>query len=177
MNLRKSVGPVAARAPGFTLVELLIAISIMAVLLAMAAPYFGNAALSGQLSANANNLVAAVSQARTEAIKRNAVATLCVSSNGSACTTGGWETGWIIKATVSGADTVLHYQPPAPSGFKISESGSATSIAFPPIGLMSSSYSFKVCRATPTIGSQERSVSVGTTGRVSVTKSYTASCS
>ena len=167
----------AWRPTGFTLIELMVTIAIMGILLAIAAPYFGDAALSGQLSGLSNNLVSTVSQAKGEAIKRNAAATMCSSSNGTSCTGGGWEEGWILKAMVSGVDTVLHVQPAAPQGFKITETGGATSIAFPPIGLMTSSYTFKVCRATPSVGVQDRSVSVSTTGRVAVTRGATGTCS
>lgn len=177
-HVTRAVGR-ARRLAGFTLIELVVVIAIVAVLLALATPYFGNAALNGQLTGLANTLVATMSQARGEAIKRNATATLCMSSDGATCTTtGGWEQGWILKAMVSGTDTVLHSQPAAPGGFKITETiGGATSIAFPPIGLMSSSYAFKVCRATPSVGAQDRSVTLSTTGRVGVTKTATGTCS
>ncbi len=167
------------RQRGFTLIELLITIAIMAILMAVAAPYLENATISGKLSSSANSLLASASLARGEAIKRNTATSLCMSSDGATCaTTGGWEQGWIVTTTVSGTTTVLQHQQAAPAGFKITETGSsATTIAFPPIGLLASGYTFKVCRATPTVGSQERELKIGTTGRLYVQRTATGTCS
>lgn len=167
---------------GFTLIELITTIAIVAVLLALAAPFFGNASLSGQLSANSNNLLGAMSMARSEAIKRNANVTLCMSGDGATCnTTGGWEQGWIVTAAVSGATSVLRTQPAAPSGYRITGTNSAGSavstITFPPIGLIASKYTFKVCRNAPTVGAQDRSLVLTTTGQISITRTATGTCS
>jgi type IV fimbrial biogenesis protein FimT len=67
---------------GFTLVELMLAIAIFAILLAIAVPSFRDASLGSRLSSIANNMIASAQLARSEAIKRNAVITLCASSNG-----------------------------------------------------------------------------------------------
>lgn len=150
---------------GFTLIELLVVITVTAVLLGLAAPSFQEASLSSKLSSNANRLVASTAMARSEAIKRNAVTTLCVSTDAATCAgTGGWEKGWVI---LSGT-TVLHYEQPAPNGFKITEAGSIHTISFQSTGVGSTQATFTVCRATPTVGSQEREVRVTATGRTSV---------
>lgn len=169
------------RRQGFTLIELIVTIAIVAILMALAAPFFGNASLSGQLAANANNLLASMTLARSEAIKRNGSVTLCISTDGATCaTTGNWEQGWIVTATVSGATSVLRYQQAAPRGYVIrgTDSGGTTvrTVSFPPVGLLASNYSFKVCRQTPTVGAQDRAVSLSTTGRANVTRTTTGSC-
>jgi type IV fimbrial biogenesis protein FimT len=160
---------------GFTLIELLVVITVTAVLLSLAAPSFQEASLSSKLSGNANRLVASATMARSEAIKRNAVTTLCVSSNGSSCAgSGGWETGWIVM----NAGTVLHREQPAPAGYKITAASAIHTMTFHPSGVGATQATFTVCRATPTPGSQEREVRVSSTGRASVKKPATAgSCS
>src|ERR1700736_4315457 len=70
---------------GVTLVELMVALSILSVLLYIATPSFRDAGLPSQLRAISNNIVAATKMARSEAIKRNATVTLCVSSDGQTC--------------------------------------------------------------------------------------------
>jgi len=157
---------------GFTLIEAMIAITLMAILLTFAVPSFNNAALGSQLRASANELAASAHLARSEAIKRNAVITLCMSSDGENCSTsGGWEQGWII---LSG--TTLQRQTSAPAGLKIT-AGGITSLSFQPIGAGSTAATFTVCRATPSVGHEERVVTIDATGRPWIKRTTNAACS
>lgn len=145
---------------GFTLVETMMAIAVMVILVAIAVPSFKDASLNSQLRASANTLAAAAYFARGEALKRNAVVTLCMSSNGSTCaTSGGWEQGWIV---VSG--TTLRTEGAAPSGLRIT-AGGLTSLSFQPTAVGATAATFSVCRATPTVGREEREVRIDATGR------------
>ncbi|MHB1054096.1 MAG: GspH/FimT family pseudopilin [Thiobacillus sp.] len=159
---------------GFTLIELMVTISILAILLMIAVPSFIEVTLGSKLGAYANNLAASAHLARSEAIKRNAVVTLCVSSNGTSCASGGWEQGWIVRAADG---TVVQRQQALPAGFKATETGGATSIGFQPSGVGAAAATLTVCRATPTAGGQERVVTISPTGRPNVTKTTTGSCS
>jgi type IV fimbrial biogenesis protein FimT len=157
---------------GFTLIEAMIAVTLMALLAMLAVPSFNAAVLSGQLRASANNLVASAHLARSEGIKRNSVVTLCASSNGTSCIAGGWEQGWVV---LSGT-TVLERQLGAPEGLKIS-AGGITSLSFQPTGAGATAATFTVCRATPSVGSEERVVTIDATGRPWVRRTTAASCS
>lgn len=159
---------------GFTLVELMVTIAVMAILLMIAVPSFIDLVLGSKLGAYANNFAASAYMARSEAIKRNAVVTLCVSSNGTSCAAGGWEQGWIVRATDG---TVVQHQQALPSGFKGSEAGGATSVAFQPSGVGAAFVQLTICRATPSVGTQERVVTISTTGRPTVTKTTAGVCS
>ena len=162
------------RAAGFSAVELMVTVAIIAILLALAVPSFTNATLSSQLAATANRLTGSATMARSEAIKRNANVTVCMSSNGTSCaTTGGWEQGWIM---LSGT-TVLLQEQAANVGFKMNVvPTTATSLVFDATGVGTTQADFTVCRATPTVGSQERVVSVSATGRISVKKTTASAC-
>lgn len=81
--------PAAQRSRGFTLIELMVTITVAAVLLTIALPSFVNTTLNSKLRATANNLSAAVMLSRSEAIKRNAATQLCPSDNDSSCS-GDW---------------------------------------------------------------------------------------
>jgi type IV fimbrial biogenesis protein FimT len=157
---------------GVTLVELMVALSVLAILLAIAAPSFRDAGLPSQLRAVANNVVAATQIARSEAIKRNATVTLCVSSDGATCGTGNWQQGWIVI----GGGAVLHSEPAAPVGYRVTPAAGSNALTFDSTGLGASPDSFTVCRLTPTAGSQERVVTITATGHVSVKMTTTGVC-
>ncbi len=92
---------------GYTLVELLVTIALASVLLSVAVPSFRNLTVSNRLTTQANEFVAAIALARSEAIKRNASVTLCRASNATAtacaAASGDW-TDWIVR---SPAGTVI----------------------------------------------------------------------
>jgi len=155
---------------GFTLIEMMVVISILGILLAIAMPSFSEALLSSKLRSYANNLVASVHLARSEAIKRNAVVTLCASSDGTSCS-GDWKYGWVI---LSAGDAVIQTQQAVDVNFKIT--GTNTTLSFQPTGVGATQDAITICRETPTTGSQERVVTISATGRPSVTKTSAGSC-
>lgn len=165
---------------GFTLVELMITVAVFAVLLAIMVPSYSDMTLGSKLRSQANDLVAGAVLARSEAIKRNQLVTLCASSTGTSCV-GSWAAGWIV---ITAGNVVLHKHAAAASGFQIN-AGTVTRLAFTPTGVGVTPtptsavppFTLTVCRKTPSVGSQERVVSVSPTGRPSVTKTNTGSCS
>jgi type IV fimbrial biogenesis protein FimT len=56
---------------GFTLVELLVTMAVMAILMSLAAPSFSNLIASNRISSETNALIGALSLARSEAIRRS----------------------------------------------------------------------------------------------------------
>lgn len=156
---------------GFTLIELMVTIAVMAILLAIAVPSFTDAVLGSKLSSYANNFVASAHLARSEAIKRNTAVTLCASADGASCATaGGWQQGWIV---LSGT-TVIQRQQALPAG--LSFTGGAHSIIYQSSGINAISTTLTLCRATPSVGSQQREISISATGHPSVTKTTSTSC-
>jgi len=181
---------------GFTLIELMVAIMVLAILLGVAVPSFRDAALSSRLTAYANDLVASAQIARSEAIKRNSIVTLCASKNGTSCGVdagAGWEAGWIVLApprnivvptdaeddddgfeTLEIPAEVVQRQPPLSSEFRF-PAGGVLSINFPPTVVGVTPATFKVCRASP-VGKQERIVSITASGLTSVKTETKRAC-
>lgn len=82
---------------GVTLIELIIVLTIVGILAALAGPGLQKFVSSNRLTAQVNDLLADMSLARSEAIKRNVSAGICESTSGTACTTSGnWSTGWLV---------------------------------------------------------------------------------
>lgn len=159
---------------GFTIVEMMVTIAIVAILLTVGIPSFRDAILNTRLTSLANELIASVQFARSEAIKRNAVVLLCASANGSACaTTGSWEQGWVV---LTEAGDVLQRHEGLQAGWKITEAGGGRTLTFRPTGFGATTASLRVCRANP-LGNSERVVTVGPTGGTSVQRTSTGSCS
>ena len=92
---------------GFTLVELLVTISIATILLTMAVPSFSDFVKDNRMVTQTNDFVTALNLARSEAIRRGSRVTVCKSSSGTACTAGGnWEQGWIVFVDADGDGAV-----------------------------------------------------------------------
>lgn len=88
------------RYQGFTLIELVVAISVLAIIVAMAVPSFTSLINSNRLATNANELVASVQLAKMESLRRNMRVGVCESSNGTICTDGDNWAQWITIADV-----------------------------------------------------------------------------
>jgi type IV fimbrial biogenesis protein FimT len=92
-----------ARHLGFTLIELMVTVSVLAILLAIAIPSFQQTIASTRLSTATNDLYASLAQARSDAIRQGVRMTVCKSSDSTSCTTGTstWSAGWltVVDAT------------------------------------------------------------------------------
>jgi type IV fimbrial biogenesis protein FimT len=87
-----------AKQSGFTLLELMIAIALLAVLLSFGIPNFRDFVRNARMAAAANDLLADMNFARSEAIKRRVPITLCKSDDAATCddsTTSEFR-GWIV---------------------------------------------------------------------------------
>lgn len=74
-----------ARMSGFTLVELMVTIAVLAIVLAIGIPSFAGLTNRNRLAAAANELVATLQTAKMEAIRRNARVVICPTANGTSC--------------------------------------------------------------------------------------------
>jgi type IV fimbrial biogenesis protein FimT len=183
---------------GFSLVELLVTISIVAVLLALAIPSMDDAALNGKLRSQANAFLSTLHLARSEAIKRNGRVVVCKSADGAACVAdgdaSGWDQGWIVfhdrnNDGVSDPDGVnntdeggggddeslIERHQPLAVGFSLTGNASVDDyISFNPSGAAVSTAgafvagTLTLCRYAPTIANRGREIVLSSAGRARI---------
>lgn len=103
---------------GFTLVELMVVVALIAIVAAIAAPNLRAFLVRAEVRAAVNDWALALQLAKSEAIKQNRQVTLCPSTTGSGCTsTASYEVGWIVKTgttTWTNGDRILADYMPLP---------------------------------------------------------------
>lgn len=108
------------RQSGFTLIELMVTIAVLAVLLGLALPSFQGSLRSNRVATATNDMLASLALARSEAIRSTRGGGVCASNDGATCG-GTWGDGWLVWAdangsgTLDGGETVLRYSRGNPS--------------------------------------------------------------
>ena len=81
---------------GFSLLELLVTLGVAAIVLSVGVPGFVGVVQNNRAATQANEVVTALSLARSEAVRRSARIGVCQSADGLTCGGAGWEDGWIV---------------------------------------------------------------------------------
>jgi len=137
---------------GFGLIELLVAIAIVAILTATALPSFREMSRRMNVTENTNNIVAALNTAKSSASKLGAIVGLVGSGND-------WSAGgWVVRSdsnfdsTLTSADTLIAQYPALPSGYTLKtkvSGGNDAQIIFGPQGALAApatAVDVNVCR-------------------------------
>jgi len=91
---------------GLTLIELITTVSIVAILATVAVPSFSDLRHDSERTTAVNGFIHALFLARSEAIKRGQVVSICKSVDGSTCAhkPAQWQGGWIVFANTDRDD-------------------------------------------------------------------------
>ena len=158
------------RRRGFTLPELVFTLALAAGLLAWGVPNFREARLNAARTREVNQFLQAVYLARSEAIKRNAVVSLCPSLDAASCAPAGtdWERGWILFVNTDrdapaqrdpGEELLRVYSPWTDGHVEANRS----TLSFRPFGQMGVTATFAFCDQRGSAAA--RAVIVSQTGR------------
>jgi len=135
---------------GFTLIELMVTLSVLAILLSIAVPSLLSFTIRNRLVAVNNDLMTAINLARSEAIKRGSNVSLCKSNTNTSCS-GTWSNGWIVfvdNGTIGDAtdDTILRVHQGIPSGYSLNATNNFTNfVSYKRDGSANNIGTFVVC--------------------------------
>lgn len=96
---------------GFTLIELMMVLVVMAIVFSIAMPAFRTMFANNQSITISEDVIAAVNLARSEAVKRGKLVSICRTTTGATATpacasaTGDWNTGFIVYIDKSATET------------------------------------------------------------------------
>ncbi len=176
-------------ATGYSMVELLVVLTLLSVLASMAVPSM-TAMINTQRSTSLGNaLLASLNLARNEAIKRNSRTVLCKSADGLSCTnSGGWQQGWIMfqdvnnNALLDAGEQVIHLQGAASQGLSLTgNTNVANYVSYSASGsakLVSGAFqagTFRLC-LDPVVVGDVRQIILSSTGRARSKKGLASDC-
>lgn len=180
---RRGGGAGSPRPVGFTLLELVITVAVLAIALGIAIPSFQGITNRNRLTSVANEVVAAMQLTRMEAIRRNQRVVMCPSTNGTTCSGADWMR-MIVREADAGGVVVREFRFNG-QGLAIKSSSNVddnnqiafTSSGFARVGgTTNASGGLSVCSAKLPVAENTRDVMVAVSRISVVTRNGTAAC-
>jgi type IV fimbrial biogenesis protein FimT len=166
------------RNAGFSLLELITAMTVLAILIGLAIPSFRQTIDNNRLIGANNDFVSALNFARSEALKRANPVSVCSSTNATACSgSRNFSNGWIAFAdanangTLDGAETVMHAWPATETNFTLTATSRAF-VRYSSTGTSAFAETFGLLK-TGCTGNHARTITVTVTGRI---RTVTSAC-
>lgn len=146
-----------SRPRGFTIIELIVTMAVVAILATVAVPNFIDIMTKRRIAGYVNEFSSALAFARSEAIRRGVPVSVCKSANGTSCG-GTWSGGWIVfvnndndnPAAVDSGEAVLRVSPALSTGFTANASSTnnkfANDVTYDRLGMANDIGTVAFCR-------------------------------
>jgi type IV fimbrial biogenesis protein FimT len=190
------------RVHGFTLIEAMVTIAILAIIISIGVPSLRGVMVSNKMAFISNEFGSALQQTRALAIARNSCATICAAAditststytsancNPASAAVNDFHAGWIIfenpscdtnqRSPIANGNILNTARGPQPDGYSLIPSDNALSmVMFDPKGLanLATSGNFQVSPPAGTDASYKRTICLDAAGRALV-RQYTTTCS
>jgi type IV fimbrial biogenesis protein FimT len=147
------MNPVPAQS-GVSLLELMIAVTILGILLALSGPGLADFVEESRLSGSSREFVVDFALARNEAAMRGQPVTVCTSADGAACANDSWGNGRLVfvdnngtVGVVDAGDLILSTTPALNTAIETTPTGAAGAffLSFAPNGQLAAPGRIQVC--------------------------------
>jgi len=161
------------RMSGFTLIELVIAMAVVAIGLSLTIPAMRDFTDTNRQAEQINKLVRDITTAKSEAITGGE--TFCVTSGpigGPA--TPVWDGGWILHNATTPLTPIRSAVTVALPGQVLSSAGGSTSVCFRADGSIATAFTVEQCKACVFADNlpNEKQIAVGVTGRITLNSRF-----
>lgn len=166
--------PLRVHQTGFTLIELMVVVALVAILAMLATPSWTEMRIRNALRSSVNDFTSSLQFARSEAVRLNNPVTICPSSDGVNCTDTGYNLGWIVRTgPQANAANQIILQDTLPNAlFRLDATTTATRrFTYLPNGLPASNFAgatLEVCPVNIQFSALTRVITVNRAGRITL---------
>lgn len=166
---------------GFTLLELMVGITVLGILLGIGVPAFNEIVRNNRVAAQANELITALNLTRSEATKRGLPVTICAAADAdqdscAAADAKDWKNGWVIfsdrtgtAGKIDGDDEVLQVSHAVSGGLVLTSDDKGFARFSAEGSLLSSPMTFSL-EHTQCTGDNRREIAIVASGRANLAK-------
>lgn len=159
------------RSNGFTLIELMIVIALVALIASYGIPQFNTMMQNGRISTQVNELQGLMQLARSEAVTSRVTTRICASTDQATCNTNSWEQGMIVFRDVddngsAAAAELVRVMPAVTNGNTIR--GVNGALSFSTDGTLTAGAMLRICDTRG--ANSSRQVRLNTAGQSRISK-------